>query len=171
MRCFHRCLLTMLASILNIVFVLMESCCYDRLHDDSFHLNNFPCGRGVKYAHLFLAFLKRQQKDVPMATPLQHGTTSASCVTSTGMPAQKAATILKPLMPDPHSTPFTHGATYMLLTGLHHSTVVSIPFLLPEIPPYSPFTSLSSSLSYVHESLRQSSSSLRIKLFARYNIM
>ena len=29
----------------------------------------------------------------------------------------------------------------MLLTGLHHSTVVSIPLLLPQIPLYSPFIS------------------------------
>ena len=39
-----------------------------------------------------------------MAERLQRGTTPASCVTSTGMPAQNVATIIKPLMPNPRST-------------------------------------------------------------------
>ena len=34
-----------------------------------------------------------------MAARLQRGTTPASCVTSTDMPAKNAATILKPLLP------------------------------------------------------------------------
>ena len=42
---------------------------------------------------------------------LQRGTTPASSVTSTRMPAQNAATILKLLVPNRHSAPFTHGAT------------------------------------------------------------
>ena len=29
----------------------------------------------------------------------------------------------------------------MLLTGMHHSPVVNIPLLLPQVPPYSPLTS------------------------------
>ena len=41
----------------------------------------------------------------------KRGTTLAFCVTSTGMPAQIAANIPKPLMPNPHSTTYTHGAT------------------------------------------------------------
>ena len=35
----------------------------------------------------------------------KRGTTPASCVTSTGMPAQNAADTLKPLVPNPHPTP------------------------------------------------------------------
>ena len=41
----------------------------------------------------------------------KRGTTPASCVSSTWMPAQIAANILKPLVPNPHSTTFTHDAT------------------------------------------------------------
>ena len=52
-----------------------------------------------------------EAKGVPMAARLQRGTSPASYVTSTGMPAQNAATILKPLVPNPYSTPSTHGAT------------------------------------------------------------
>ena len=50
-----------------------------------------------------------------MATCLQRGTSPASCVTSTGMPAKNAATILKPLVSNLHSTSFTHSATYCWL--------------------------------------------------------
>ena len=46
-----------------------------------------------------------------MAACLQRGTTPANCVTYTEMPADNAATILKPFAPNPHSNPFTHGAT------------------------------------------------------------
>ena len=46
-----------------------------------------------------------------MAARLQRRTTLTSCVTSNGMLAQNAATILKPLVPNHQSTPFTHGAT------------------------------------------------------------
>ena len=49
-----------------------------------------------------------------------------SCVISTGMPAQNAATILKPLVPNPFFI-----WCNMLLTGLHHSPVISIPHLFP----------------------------------------
>ena len=44
-----------------------------------------------------------------MAARLQRMTAPASCVTSTGIPPQNSATILKPLVPNPHSTPFTHS--------------------------------------------------------------
>ena len=37
----------------------------------------------------------------------KRGTTPASCISSTGMPAQNAANILKPLVPNPHS-PLLH---------------------------------------------------------------
>ena len=46
-----------------------------------------------------------------MAARLQRETTLASCETSTGMPAQNVAIILKPLVPHSHLTSFTHGAT------------------------------------------------------------
>jgi len=46
-------------------------------------------------------------------TDLQCRTTPASCVTSTGIPAQNAPNILKPLVPNPHSNPFTHGADWV----------------------------------------------------------
>ena len=69
-----------------------------------------------------------------MAAHLQRGTTPTSCVTSTGMPVQNAATILKLLVPNPHSTPSTSGATCCWLG-------CTIPLFLPQIPPYSPFTS------------------------------
>ena len=48
-----------------------------------------------------------------MAARLQRGTTPASCVTFTVMPAQNAATILKPLVSNLHSTPFTHDAKFL----------------------------------------------------------
>jgi len=78
-----------------------------------------------------------------MVTRLQRGTTPAFCVTSTDMPAQNAAIILKPLMSNPHSTPFYTWCN-MLLTGLYHFPVVSIPLQNSSTP--------SSSLPYVHES-------------------
>ena len=40
-----------------------------------------------------------------MAARLQRGSTPASYVSSTGMPAQNAADTLKPLVPNPHPTP------------------------------------------------------------------
>ena len=46
-----------------------------------------------------------------MATRLQRGTTPASCVTTTPMPAQNTANIFKTLVPNPHLTPFIYGAT------------------------------------------------------------
>ena len=45
-----------------------------------------------------------------MAVRLQPGTMPASFVTSSRIPAQNAATIFKPLVHSPHSTPFTCGA-------------------------------------------------------------
>ena len=45
------------------------------------------------------------------------------------MPAQNAATILKLLVPNPPVNPF-HTWCNMLLTGLHHSPVVSLTLLL-----------------------------------------
>ena len=48
-----------------------------------------------------------------MVPLLPRGTTPASYVTSTGMPAQNTATILKLLVPNPHSTTFTHGADWI----------------------------------------------------------
>ena len=46
----------------------------------------------------------------PMTARLQRGTTPASCITSTGIPAKNVATIPK-LLQTSHSTHFTHGAT------------------------------------------------------------
>jgi len=48
-----------------------------------------------------------------MVARQQRGTSPASCVTSTGVPAQNDATILTPLVPNSHSTPFTHVADWV----------------------------------------------------------
>ena len=61
-----------------------------------------------------------------MTARLQRGTTPVSCETSTGILAQNAAAILKPLVPNPHSTTFTHGCT-----RFYHSLVINNPLLLP----------------------------------------
>ena len=53
------------------------------------------------------------------------------------MLVHNAATIIKPLVPYPHSTPFVHDATCW-----HHSPIVGIPSSSPQILPYSPVTSL-----------------------------
>ena len=53
------------------------------------------------------------------------------------MPAQTTVTIFKPLVPDPHSTPVTHGADWVA----PFPPVVDIFLLFPQIPSYSPFTS------------------------------
>ena len=68
---------------------------------------------------------------VPIAARLRRGTTPASCVTSTGMPAQNAATILKPLVFNPHSIPFTHVADW----------IAPFPSSSSQTPPYYPFSS------------------------------
>ena len=88
-----------------------------------------------------------------MVARLQRGTTPISCVTSTGMSAQNTATILKPFVPNPHSTPFTHGATCHVADMVasfppsEHSTLPPIKCILtpPSHPP-------SPSLPYMHES-------------------
>ena len=61
-----------------------------------------------------------------MAARLQRGTTPVSCVTSTGMPIQIIVTILS--CQSPHDLFYTW--CNMLLTGLYHSPLVSIPLLL-----------------------------------------
>ena len=48
-------------------------------------------------------------------------TTPVSCVTSTGIPAQSAANILKPPVLNPHSTTYTHGATCCWLGCTTHA--------------------------------------------------
>ena len=89
-----------------------------------------------------------------MAARLGRETTPASYVNSTGMPAQNAATILKPLVPNPHSTSFTHGAQHVAdwvpvapFSRSQHSHPPSLKIFhtLPSPPP-------SLSLPYVHES-------------------
>ena len=64
----------------------------------------------------------------------------ASCVTSTGMPAQNAATIIKPLVPNLHSTLFTHGI-YTWYTWYVADWVAPFPSSSPQIPPYPLFRS------------------------------
>ena len=86
-----------------------------------------------------------------MAARLQRGTTPALFVTSTGMPAQNAASILKPLVPNPHSTPFTHRqhvAEWVApFLRSQHSPLPPLKFIhAPPLPPRS------SSPPYVHES-------------------
>ena len=78
----------------------------------------------------------------------KHGTTLASCVTSTGMPAQNAAKILKALVPNSHSTIFTHVADWDApFSRSQHPSPLPLKFLhTPPSPPPSPF------LIYVHES-------------------
>ena len=71
-----------------------------------------------------------------MAARLQHGNTPFSCLTSTRMPANNAATILKPLMPNPHSSPFTHVADRVApFPRSQHSPLKSFhaPLLLPPL--------------------------------------
>ena len=110
-----------------------------------------PCGRGVKYGQSFPACRMRRLKGcLPMTARLQRGNTLASCVTSTAMPAQKAANNPKSLVPNPDSTPFTHGATCCWL-GCTISPSSSFPSSSPQILPCSPSPPLSTSLSYVHE--------------------
>ena len=85
---------------------------------------------GLEYAHCFLTCRMRRLNSVLISARVQHGTTPVSCVTSTGMPAQNAAIILKPLVPNPHSRgqyPLNHFYIWcnLLLAALHHSPVVS----------------------------------------------
>ena len=74
-----------------------------------------PCGRGgdVEDTHCFPACRMRQLKGYPDGSTSTAWDNAApvSCVTSTGMPAQNTATIVKPLVTNLQSTPFTHGAT------------------------------------------------------------
>ena len=84
---------------------------FDSLETAPFGRGASPVGLGVEYAHHFPACRIRQLKGCPMAARVQRGTTPAPCVTCTGMPAQDAATILKPLVLNSHSTRFTHDAT------------------------------------------------------------
>ena len=68
-----------------------------------------------------------------MAVRLQRGTTPASCVTSTGMPAQNAATILKPLVPITHSTnlhTMQHVADWVAPFARSHNCIISLLFFL-----------------------------------------
>ena len=106
------------------------------------------------YAH-------RDWKGFQMTARLQRGTTPASCVTSTGMPAQNAASILKLLVPNLHSTPFTHGvaaARPQQCTQHLYTYVALVKFMLPpnfifvaEASPYSlQFTLKKCCFKYVH---------------------
>ena len=70
----------------------------------------------------------RRLKGHPMAARLQRGTTPTTCVTPTEVPGQNAATIIKPFVLNPYSTPFTHGATFA--NWVAPFPVVSIPLLL-----------------------------------------
>ena len=67
----------------------------------------------------------------------KRGTMPASCVSSTGMPALNAANILKPLVPNAHSTIFTHVADWVApFPCIRHSPPT--PHKLFYIPPSSP---------------------------------
>ena len=65
-----------------------------------------------------------------MAARPQRGTTPASCVTSTGMSAKKRCHHSQTSRAQSSLNPF-QGWCNMLLTGLHHHPIVSIPFFLP----------------------------------------
>ena len=84
---------------------------------------------------VFLRVVWGNSKGVPTTARLQRGITPASCVTSTGMPTQNAATIIKPLVPNPHSTPFTHGAICCWLGCTIPLLLSSNPSILPLHPP------------------------------------
>ena len=86
-----------------------------------------------------------------MAAHLQRETTPASCVTSTGMPAKNAATILKPLVPNPTQPRLQvvqHVADWVALfpRNKHSHPAPLTSFHTPPAPPFSP------SLPYVLES-------------------
>ena len=74
---------------------------------------------------VFLRVVWGDLKGVPMAARIRRRTTPTSSVTSTGI-TQNAATILKPLVPNPLSTLFTYGATCCWLDCTiprsHHSS-------------------------------------------------
>ena len=77
-----------------------------------------PCPWRVEYAHRFPACCMRRPKGCSAARQ----------------------TLLKPLVPNPYSTPFYRW--YILLTGFFHIPPQSeILSSYPQIPPYSPFTS------------------------------
>ena len=95
-----------------------------------------PCGRGVKYAHRFPTCRVRRLKGYPDGSAPTAGLKN-------GMLAQNAATILKPLVPNPRLTPFTHGATCCWLNCTiprsQHSLPPPLKFLYtPPSPPPSP---------------------------------
>ena len=56
-------------------------------------------GEGQNTPTVSLRVVRCELKGVPMAARLRHGTTPVSCVKSTGMPAQNAATILETFLP------------------------------------------------------------------------
>ena len=72
-----------------------------------------------------------------MTVRLQRGSTPASCLISTGMPVQNAATIFKLLVPNPHSNRPTHGETCCCLgctispQSAFHSSILSL-----HLPPF-----------------------------------
>ena len=98
---------------------------------------------------------------VSMAVRSRSGSTLVSCVIFTVQAEEmrdagpNAANILKPFLSDPHSTPFTHGATcYRLGCTIQsqHSPPPPLKFF------YTPLTSCFFSPPYMHESGGQSSS-------------
>ena len=89
------------------------------------------CGREVlQYAHRFSVCRVRRLKECPDGRAATAWTAPASCVTSTEMSAKNAATILKTSRAQ-YSLNRFYTLWNMLLTGLHHSLLVSVSLLLP----------------------------------------
>ena len=95
--------------------------------------------------------------------------TPASCVTSTihaektGMPARNAGTILKPLVPNPHSTLFTHADWVASFSRSQHSHPPPLKvFHTPPSPPpsSSPITCTRVRTNHHHYKIMQISTTL-----------
>ena len=102
-----------------------------------YYIYDPPCGQGLEYTHRILACRMRRLKGCP------DGSASTAwnydSLLCNRMPTQNAANILIPLVPNPYSTPFTHGTTYCWL-GCTIPLYSAFSSSSPDILPYSPFT-------------------------------